>query len=262
MTLTERDRVLLGTLQSYGCLRTSEISEKVFPGIRLTTVLRRLRILSENGFIQKIMGLDSTERLWALREKSLGLLHEPSAKLHFPKSILEHDSKLSSLRLLLEKEKLVESWVPEHQIRKQVATKHGIKAAARKVIPDGIAGVEVEVRGVKESIAIELELSIKNQIRYRDIFRDYSTKKNLWAVWYIVSNDSITRQILKARKSLYVSDAPPWILFSRLDDLMGDPLACEIHNGKDSNQVGKLFYANPVAPPVHPATHEVSSQAG
>jgi DNA-binding Lrp family transcriptional regulator len=239
MALTNRDKILLSVLQSYGCLRTSEIAMKVFSGIRTTTVLRRLRRLEERSYIQKICGLESTERLWALTEKTMQSFLEGAAKIHFPKAILEHDSRLSSLRLRLEELKVAESWVPEHEIRRQVATRYGVKEGARKVIPDGLMGTEVD--GVKVSIAVELELTNKNQLRYRDILRDYSAKKNVWAVWYVTQSQSTDRQILKAKRSLYLIDDRPRILFSNVDDVTANGLSARIYNGKTESSIRDLF---------------------
>ncbi len=257
MALTNRDKILLSTLQSYGCLRTSEIAQKVFTGIRLTTVLRRLRCLEQSGFIQKICGLESTERLWALTEKTMESLLEGAAKIHFPKAILEHDSRLSSLRLRLEELKVAESWVPEHEIRRQVANRYGVKEGARKVIPDGLMGTDVG--GVKVSIALELELTNKNQRRYRDILRDYSAKKNVWAVWYVTQSQSIDRQILKAKRSLYLSDDRPRMLFSNVDDVTVNGFSARIDNGETKSTLRDLFDHKSTEVPAHLHAHEVST---
>jgi DNA-binding Lrp family transcriptional regulator len=255
LRLTSRDEFLLTLLQSYGCLTTRQIASKVFPGVRLTTVLRRLRALCEGGYIQKILGLESTERLWAVTKKSAEKFNFSSAKTSFPRAILKHDSTLTALRTGLEDHGIAHSWIPEHEIRQTVARRHGIREAARRVIPDGIMGVEIN--GLKESVAVELELSPKNQSRYREILRDYSRKESLFAVWYLVQSKTLKRQIEQAEKSIYRGTKNPRILFSLVDDILANPTTGLIESKSTAQKLCDFFTLKTA----HPHAHEVSGKA-
>ena len=255
MVLTERDRRLLRKLQSYAILTTRQLATMIFPGIAITTVLRRLRALEQGGYIQKIEGLRSTERAWGLTERTAREEPDQPAKVHFPRHSLDHDLKLTDLRILLEGKGIAHSWIPEHEIRAKVARVHGLREAQRKVIPDGIAGVEVE--GVKESIAVELELSFKNSRRYWQIFQDYKSKKNLYAVWYVVGSKGIGRHLEKAYKHCYFS-GHPFLFWSVLDDVMRDPITAIIHCAGDTFPVEEIFTRKAPAP-AHPPAQGVSS---
>lgn len=254
MRITSRDEFLLHLLQNYGCLTTRQIASKVFPGVRLTTVLRRLRALSKLGYVQKILGLESSERLWAVTKKSAEKLHFESAKISFPRAILEHDSILTALRIRLEDHGLAHSWIPEHEIRQSVARRHGLREAQRRVIPDGIVGVEVG--GLKESVAIELELSPKNQERYREILRDYARKESLFAVWHLVQSKTLKRQIQQAEKSIYLGAKSPRILFSLVDDVLRNPTIATIESKAAPTKFCDLFTLRTA----HPHAHEVSGK--
>lgn len=254
MKLTSRDELLLRLLQTYGCLMTKQIASKVFPDVQLTTVLRRLRCLNDNGYIQKILGLESSERLWALTKKSADKFHFESAKTSFPRAILEHDSTLTTLRIQLEDHGIAHSWIPEHEIRQSVARRHGLRETTRRVIPDGIVGVEIN--GLKESIAVELELSPKNQNRYREILRDYSHKKSLFAVWYLVQSKTIQRQIEHAAKSLYLGAKSPKIFFSLVDDVISNPSEAVIESDFTRQKLCDIFTLKPA----HLGAHEVSGK--
>jgi len=255
LKLTSRDEFLLRLLQIYGCLSTKQIASKVFPSVRLTTVLRRLRCLNDNGYIQKILGLESSERLWALTKKSADKFHFESAKTSFPRAILEHDLLLTTLRIQLEDHGITHSWIPEHEIRQSVARRHGLRETKRRVIPDGIMGTEIN--GLKESIAIELELSPKNQNRYREILRDYSHKESLFAVWYLVQSKTIKRQIEHAAKSLYLGAKSPKIFFSQVDDVLRDPMNAAIKSNSIQKKLCDLFTLKTA----HLSAHEVSGKA-
>lgn len=54
MGITDRDRILLNDIQDYGLLTTRQISARYFSGVAHTTVLRRLRILSNLGYLKKL----------------------------------------------------------------------------------------------------------------------------------------------------------------------------------------------------------------
>lgn len=255
MVLTERDKRLTRTLQCYAILTTRQLATMIFPGIAITTILRRLRALEKGGYIQRIEGLASTERAWGVTERTASTDPGTSAKVHFPRHSLDHDVKLTDLRIRLEGKGIALSWIPEHEIRAKVARAHGLREAKRKVIPDGIACVEVE--GVKESVAVELELNFKNSQRYRQIFRDYQTKKNLYAVWYVVGSKGIGRHLEKAYKHCYFS-GKPFLFWSVLEDVMRDPIAATIHCAGDTFPVVKIF-ARKAPPPAHPPAQGVSS---
>lgn len=254
MVLTERDKRLTSALQSYAILTTRQLATMIFPGIAITTVLRRLRALEDGGYIQRIEGLRSTERAWGVTVGTTNADQERPAKVHFPRHSLDHDLKLTELRIRLEGKGIALSWIPEHEIRAKVARTHGLREAKRKVIPDGIAGVEVQ--GVKESVAVELELNFKNSKRYWQIFRDYQTKKNLYAVWYVVGSKGIGRHLEKAYKHCYFS-GNPFLFWSVLEDVMRDPIAATIHCAGDTFPVERIFaWKAPEA--AHPPAQGVS----
>lgn len=254
MKITERDRQLLHLLQSYALLTTRQLGTQVFPGVAITTVLRRLRALEEGGYIQRIEGLPSTERAWGLTEKSANVDPERPGKIHFPRHSLDHDLQLTDLRLWLEGHGIALSWIPEHDIRVKVARAHGLSEAKRKVVPDGIAGVEVG--GVKESIALELELNFKNLRRYREIFWDYQSKKNLYAIWYVVATKGLGRQVEKAYRNCYFSGRP-LLFWSLHEDVMRDPLKATIFHANGEAYVSQIFAAKATGP-AHPPAQGVS----
>lgn len=256
MILTSRDQALLASLQSYGLLTTRLIKARHFSDIAMTTVLRRLRILEEAGYIQRISGLDFGQNAWSLTVKSAEAFHPKAVKVHFPRFILEHDLKLMALRLRLEESGLVHSWRPEHEIRSIVAERHGIKTMSDRTIPDGLMGIENE--GQKESVAVELELSSKNQERYRSIFWDYADKDSLWGLWYVVKKKGIATQLLTARKNGY--QRGPYFLWSELDDVMKDPLQAMIYSGKRRFKISEIWTPKTAHSPAHPMSRQIEKE--
>ena len=121
---TERDLILLETLESYGVLSTQQIRELIFKGINTRTVLRRLRLLKQRGFIYSSEGLPNGALAWVLSKRSSGLFkHDLETKI-INKNTLQHDVAVSSIRIQLERLKIAESWTSEHILKKEVIKSH------------------------------------------------------------------------------------------------------------------------------------------
>jgi hypothetical protein len=259
MVLTKRDKVLLQVIQTCGIMTTKQIAKVRFPGIAMTTVLRRLRILKKAGLLQKIIGLDTLDRCWAVTSKAKRLHLEGPAKIHFPKSILDHDTKLTSLRIKMEGSRISRSWTPEHVLRSQFVIKEGLREAKRRVISDGI--MEVEIDGRRHNVAIEMELSPKNQRRYEQIFLDYSLKNNLSFVWYLVPTRTFANQIFKACESRHVPKNGPTVLISYVDEVMRDPPVARIFNQRNTYLIKDLWAQKPAQQTAQPQSRETQENS-
>lgn len=257
MILTNRDQAILQDLQSYGLHTTRNLAQRHFPQVAMTTVLRRLRAIERAGYIKRITCLDGGGNAWCLSKTSAARLGPQPCKIHFPRFILDHDLKLADLRLRLEGAGIARSWRPEHEIRARVAEKHGLRKMGERTIPDGLMGVETE--GLKETVAVELELSIKNQRRYQRIFRDYGSKNNLWGFWYVVQTPSIARQLMKAAKNSWHLSNSPYFLWSLLADVMADPLNATVHSYTDSYKIHDLWKPEKSTSPAHTPALGMSS---
>ncbi len=239
MVLTQRDKVLFEKLLSYAVMTTRQVARTVFPDVQLTTVLRRLRKLEKQMYIRRNPGLETYEQAWTLTEKGSTVVSNLPPKWHQSRYLLEHDTKLTAVRLALESIRAVQSWVPEHEIRYRVAAKHGVERAKDRLIPDGIMGVEWQ--GVKESLAIELELHGKNSRRYRHNFYEYRTKENILGVWYLTSTPSLAKQIEKLWYIDKRNDARPVFFWSLVDDVIEDPANSLVHFSGQSQPLTKLW---------------------
>jgi DNA-binding HxlR family transcriptional regulator len=247
MVITKRDLILLKKLHQYGMLSTNHVNKYVFNDIAQTTVLRRLRGLEREKLITKIVGLESMERLWALTEKGAELVSLKLLKRHFAKGLLEHDYQLLALRLKLEGNGIAHSWIPEHELRSKVFQKYGMKNARHQLIPDGLMGVDVA--GKKESVAIELELTMKNERRYYHLFKRYFGVSSTYAVWYVVKTMGQVRQLLKLWNQLSHNSRGIRLYVSLLDQVMKDPLKATIYCADKNKIIENIFSAKPAHPP-------------
>lgn len=247
MVITNRDRLFLLKLHSYGMLATNQVKKIVFNDIAVTTVLRRLRILEGKNLIKRVEGLITSERLWALTEKGAELADVKLYKRHFAIGLLDHDYKLLSLRLCLEGYGIAHSWTPEHEIRSRVYKKHGLRDAKDKLIPDGLIGVEVD--GKKVSIAIELELTLKNKTKLKETLRKYQSVRETFAVWYIVPSSMIMNQVHRLWYAYGGANATIKIFYSYYDDVMKDPLNAKLWSKEKPKAIADYWKPLPAQVP-------------
>ena len=192
---TERDLLLLEQLESYGVLSTQQIRELIFKGINTRTVLRRLRLLKQRGFIFSSEGLPNGGLAWVLSKKSAFLFKHDIENKIINKNTLQHDVAISSLRIQLERLKIAESWTSEHILKKKVMRSiHEEKEISLcymdepPLVPDSLFITKHEEE--MKAVALELELNLKSKARYKKIFSQYKEKENIWFVWYVVLNRS------------------------------------------------------------------------
>lgn len=251
-----RDKELFKSLQGFGLLTTKQIASNFFPGIAHTTVLRRLRKLEDSSYIRRIEGLSNYERAWALTQPGADLVCVPSPKSYFRKDQLEHDLKLSELRLTLESIGIAQSWVPEHEIRAKVCASNGSSRGQYMLIPDGIVGVEHN--GTKESLALELELNYKSSKRYERIFSSYARKQSLLGVWYFVADKGLGKSISKAANKYFSGNIKTKFFWSLIDEVIQDPHNAIVHYKNDQLKLKALFKATESKKPAHLLAQGVS----
>ena len=97
MLIMNRDKELCRRLHSFGLLTTRQIAATLFPGIALTTILRRLRKLEEASYIRRIEGLHNNEKGWALTHEGANLVSVQNSKIHFRKDQLQVCDEFSFL---------------------------------------------------------------------------------------------------------------------------------------------------------------------
>lgn len=243
MSLTPRDLRLLGMLSNYGMLSTQQINFYVFKGIAKTTMLRRLRLLEEENFLVRLHGLENQELLWILQPKGSLIAKVPMPKRRWSKNLLTHDFKLLELRLKLEEARISQAWTPEHQIRSQVFKVYGMRGSKNRLVPDGL--MSTEFNGFKESVAIELELTLKNSSKFRKTLLSYQDQAGIHGVWYVAPKPFILNAIAREWKGLKGFTRTSLRLYlSLLDEVVIDPLRARIWCDGELTNINKVFKPN------------------
>ena len=163
---------------------------------------------------------------------------------------MDHDYKLLSLRLHLEGNGIVRSWTPEHQIRSMVFRKHGFRGMRDRVIPDGLMSCSIE--GEMQSIAVELELTLKNETKLKRVLRHYQEASDLHGVWYIVKTKSMIAPIRKLWNDYRFLNRGAQFFISVYDDEVKRPAQVDAHHLSTQKEI--ITSEMPPPPPLtsHP----------
>ena len=162
----------------------------------------RLRKLMRAGILELLIG-DAGNRLgYRLTRKGINLLPDEAdrAKALAYRSFsyrtsFDHDRLLQELQSVFEQSPLISRYMPEHEIRQRLSEKYGKKE--RKdggyKVPDGLFELKTP-RGIKR-VAVELELTVKSEPRYRKIFRELLTSSDFEIVLFITASDKMTEAL-------------------------------------------------------------------
>lgn len=254
MKLTKRDIRLLKLLSGYGMLSTTQIVTNVFGAIATTTVLRRLRMLEKKRFIKRIIGLESHELLWMLTHEGGKEAGVTIPKSKWSKNMLEHDHQLVGLRIALEVCGISRSWTPEHEIRSFIFRQNGLKGMADRIVPD--AFMAIEVNGFKASVAIELELTLKNKTKLRKTLSRYIQKGRFHALWYVAPRKSILDSVWRQWLAVGGGKSSMKFYASLLPEIMENPLEARLMGIKPHRLIGEAWSKRSVLQ----SAQQVSSQ--
>ncbi len=249
MMITKRDNQLFQKLSTHGMLSTKQVTSFIFNSIARTTALRRLRILEANHYLKRITGLDGHDVLWVLTDKGANAAGVSTPKKSWSKNILQHDYKLISLRLELEKSGIAQTWIPEHEIRSLIYKKYGLLKGKQKLIPDGLMGIEV--MGKFGSVAIELELTLKNKNRIKDIVTRYQEKKDLSAVWYIASSQTILNSFFREWRNHQGFNKTIKLYGSLFEEVIKNPVEATVFSEGNACKIKDIWRIKPAHTPAH-----------
>jgi hypothetical protein len=245
--VTERDLEVIKGLLKYGSMSTAQIEKLYFEGRSYEIVRRRLNVLEDAGHVRRTSSGWFKDHVWWLTEKGASLVSKNAPRKKVSRFTLEHDVMVIDLRIKLEDCRIAKHWLPEHEIKSRMTRKYGINNAKRKVVPDGIMGVEMG--DLKESIAIELELHAKSSIRYKMIFNDYQFKENLYAVWYLVPTASLGRSIEKEWYKTCFGNYRVKFYWSVVSEVLRLGPEAVIRSQNKSHKLYELFLQNQYAEP-------------
>jgi hypothetical protein len=178
-------------------MSSKQIEAAVFRNqARRTTVLRRLRILERAGLIRKTGAtLTDATTVWTLAPKGLKTVGAERSYGTINRNVLEHDVLVGDARIALDSVGIGTGWQPGFVLKQIAGETKCLRPWELETIPDGVFGVLV--RGEPESVAFEVELSLKARSRYRRVFGVYAEKARFSRLWYAVGSERIGQVLME-----------------------------------------------------------------
>lgn len=241
MRMQKRDENLMQYLSKYGVLSTDQIRKTLFQNTAQTTVLRRLRILEGEGLILRNDGLLSGGCAWGLSRKGASLIEAPLPFRFQNKNTLLHDVALTELRMSLEKIGAGENWSSEQEIKRRSSFQPGSGFMSTN-IPDAI--FVANKNGENKVIALELELTPKGHLRYKNIFSNYMSRTSLSYVWYVVRDQKIMRLIFSMWEKIKKYPHSPELLVSLFADILHHPESAKLSDFFGETALIKEFFCS------------------
>jgi hypothetical protein len=203
-------------------------------------------MIEKAKLVKRILGLENQQTLWMLTQKGALEVGAQITKRYWSKNMLEHDFQLNELRLALEKAEIVHSWIPEHEIRSAIFKKHGPLAHTEKIVPDGLIGIDVN--GKKESLALELELTLKNQDRIQKTMKKYISTKPLYGLWYVAPKMSVLTSVWNHWQKCGGTKSGIKFHVSLLSEVLASPLNAKLMGQRPIMTIGESWNLRVLTP--------------
>ena len=196
MFLTVRDREMLQWINGHGFVTADQAA--LWMGVCDRVGRRRLQRLVEGGYLQKKrFALNDPQFHWLTKEgwQASGDNLAPPKRIN--RVTYFHDWALVDLA-----QQLVATtkgdFVPERRLQAERRAEEPWRERrwTKSHMPDGLLYI-----GDDKPVAIELEISLKERARMRDIITDYVVSTAVREVWYFVTNDTVRRAIERATKN-------------------------------------------------------------
>ena len=199
LILTKRDARLIKLLCDFGLASTEQLSRWIFKKINRTTVLRRLRRLEKGDYIRKRAALQNATAVWVLGVNGEKFLGSIPRRHYFPAHQLEHEITSNEIRWHLYSLSVVKNWMTEWYLKRAALGKAEVKnRSSHYQIPDALVLFKFFLKQ-DSAVKLEVELSLKSEMRYREKFKRYHNDRNYTDTftWYFVKTDTMGDSILR-----------------------------------------------------------------
>jgi hypothetical protein len=240
VSLTPRDVVLLQGLYDSTVMSFNQIRRKYFPETALPTVSNRLSRLREGGLIQRLRvprllpnsARAPVETVFQITKPGIRELQKRTFEkvlreepIRLNAFSVDHDVLLNDVMTALQ-EKFSGLKGIHGRLWNEVAVASGVNPDAVLVHP-----------GSKTMYAVELELTLKSETRYREIVLKYRLASHFERVIYVTAHPAIDEKISKVMQAIPASIGGKPVtgkfFFVGLDALLKNPGQAILTNGNE-----------------------------
>lgn len=188
MEITLRDREMMQWINGHGFVTIAQACR--WMGVHYQTAQRRMHKLCQGQYLKRNRFEFGKPRVhwpsvmgWEISSDKLVPLKAINRVTYF------HDLTLVDVAHWLVEE-TGGAFVPERRLKENLVSK-GRRLPGH--LPDGLLYIDDQ-----EPIAIELEMSVKNGKKLREIIARYSTNSALSEIWYIATNNEVENAVRRA----------------------------------------------------------------
>ncbi|MBI4405089.1 MAG: hypothetical protein HY537_13075 [Deltaproteobacteria bacterium] len=202
VALRKRDHAIMTAIATNRFITSSDIRQLFWKSQTTRNHYTRLNTLTKAGLIEPLVGDNLAQLGYRLTKKGIAMLSSDVLKTdaiqnrRFSyKSSFDHDKLLVAIRRVFEESPLVSGYIPEHEVRRMLASRHGKeeKRNAGYKVPDGLFKLKTAQKIL--TVAVELELTLKSKNRYQRIFRELLTSADFDVVFILTANANMARAI-------------------------------------------------------------------
>jgi hypothetical protein len=223
--LTPRDHHLVQCLFDYGILSSHQIARWFFHGVAKTTVLRRLRRLSDGEFIRKRGSTPDGTAVYTVDKEGARAIGEEPRITTYPYHQIVHELTLNDIRKRLAELRVTKYWMTERRYREELIRMERLERGnpSRRIIPDAVA-IFRHFEKPDAKVKIELELHLKSNLRYKARFHHFGpfVEKPMHFYWYFVKTEAVGNKILRLCKAYGDFEGEKYIGYTVIDDLLAN----------------------------------------
>ena len=250
MRLSNRDKRLLELLKKYEVLSSRIIRHELFPKTVETNFFRRLRELESGRYIRRIGPMNDHSYAWVLGSAGRDLYGVFAFEAQKNRLTVEHDIALAEVRMRMQTLGLAKHLVPESTLRREALRKKESYEEKGKpqIIPDALFPVLMGDSAVV--FALEVELSLKNQQRYQELFHRYYCSNEIKSIWYLTKTKELGKKIEEEFYRFYRRSNRNFQIsqrfgFTVLGDFLKSPQNCLVYRQGFSENIQDWFYLQP-----------------
>lgn len=232
MHLTERDLRILRLIRDQRFVTAEQLKHE-YPGARMSEVYRRLGELERCGLLKSERLLTRNQKLYIVTREYHGDGHtkEYGYLPYFGKPRvhqIEHDLKVTNVRLVLQSLYPTWCWTPERAILAERDNLPTHEVSPQPVSDGMLEGWSGEV------IYIEVENSNKSEVRTRKTMQRWMDDRKASLVLYVATKEEVYRQLIRVLRSLSVHGDHDPVGIIRYDDLIKamPPVFFETYRGR------------------------------
>ena len=260
--MTETDLVVIRKISETGVQSSENLKATVLKDYGKVQTWRIPRRLVKQGWLVECRGDQNIFLGWRLNTRDYKvrtwlsqMLGTPIKRAPVYKTSFDHDQTLDRVITRLREAKVVEGYTPEHVLRSETSQRFWYMSDLEKrerviAVPDAI--LDLNIKGKKIKVALELEVSRKSKKRIFQKLEHYLIHPDVAFTFYVIKGkrlledfQSAYRLVLETSLRVKISATKNGIYFSELQNILDQGPGAEFQGLDNSISMNSLSEGPP-----------------